>query len=185
VRLNLENARRTVGDLEGRLENRKKELQAMRHVTSATPVASAERWSCRPGCCANCVAKSLLTEDGAPLQDAAARPHRAAGHGRRPQCEEARGCRGGRVGQKCGWDLTSYPPPIDGKQPDARHIEVKGRVKGASTVTITRNEILYALNQADKFVLAIVLVGESDDRGRPLLPAQPLRRRAGLGRGVD
>ena len=39
VRLNLENARRTVADLEGRLENRKKELLSMRHVTSATPVA--------------------------------------------------------------------------------------------------------------------------------------------------
>src|ERR1019366_9177450 len=39
VRLNLENARRTVSDLEGRLENRKKELVSMRHVTSATPVA--------------------------------------------------------------------------------------------------------------------------------------------------
>lgn len=40
---------------------------------------------------------------------------------------------------KCGWDLTAYPPVVDGKQPDARHIEVKGRVKGASMVTITRN----------------------------------------------
>jgi hypothetical protein len=39
VRLNLENARRTVADLEGRLENRKKELLAMRHISSATPVA--------------------------------------------------------------------------------------------------------------------------------------------------
>ena len=39
VRLSLENARRTVTDLEGRLDNRKKELMAMRHVSSATPVA--------------------------------------------------------------------------------------------------------------------------------------------------
>ena len=38
VRLNLENVRRTVTDLEGRLENRKKELQAMRHVVNGTPV---------------------------------------------------------------------------------------------------------------------------------------------------
>ena len=38
VRLNLENARRTVADLEGRLENRKKELQSMRHVVNGTPV---------------------------------------------------------------------------------------------------------------------------------------------------
>ena len=77
------------------------------------------------------------------------------------RAEEARGCRVVDVSaEKCGWDITSYPPAVDGKQPDARHIEVKGRVKGAGTVTITRNEMLYALNQADKFVLAIVLVGE-------------------------
>jgi hypothetical protein len=38
VRLNLENVRRTLSDLESRLESRKKELQSMRHVTSATPV---------------------------------------------------------------------------------------------------------------------------------------------------
>jgi hypothetical protein len=62
--------------------------------------------------------------------------------------------------QKCGWDLTSYPPAIEVRQPEARHIEVKGRSKGADTITITRNEILYALNQADKFVLALVLVEE-------------------------
>jgi hypothetical protein len=37
VRLNLENVRRTLSDLEARLESRKKELQSMRHVTSATP----------------------------------------------------------------------------------------------------------------------------------------------------
>ena len=49
-----------------------------------------------------------------------------------------------------------------GVPPAARHIEVKGRVKGAGTVTITRNEMLYALNQSDKFLLAIVLVGEGD-----------------------
>jgi hypothetical protein len=60
--------------------------------------------------------------------------------------------------QKCGWDLTSYPPITEGRQTEVRHIEVKGRSKGADTITITRNEILYALNQADKFVLAIVLV---------------------------
>src|SRR6185503_669639 len=35
---NLDNVRRTLSDLESRLESRKKELQSMRHVTSATPV---------------------------------------------------------------------------------------------------------------------------------------------------
>ena len=48
VRLNLENARRTVTDLEGRLENRKKELQSMRHVSQRH--AGRARWcACRSG----------------------------------------------------------------------------------------------------------------------------------------
>jgi superfamily II DNA or RNA helicase len=38
VRLNLENARRTVADLESRLDSRKRELQSMRHVVNGTPV---------------------------------------------------------------------------------------------------------------------------------------------------
>ena len=46
----------------------------------------------------------------------------------------------------------------DGKLPPSRHIEVKGRAKGQTTITVTRNEILYGLNQADKFILAVVLV---------------------------
>ncbi len=77
--------------------------------------------------------------------------------------EESRGCRVVDVSpQKCGWDITSYPSAVDGKQPDARHIEVKGRVEGATTVTITRNEMLYALNQSEKFLLAIVFVNKND-----------------------
>ena len=67
--------------------------------------------------------------------------------------------------QKCGWDLTSLPGPIEGRLPPARHIEVKGRAKGATTITVTRNEILYGLNQADKFILAVVLVDGDDVEG--------------------
>ena len=79
------------------------------------------------------------------------------------RAEEARGCRVVDVSaDKCGWDLTSYPPAVDGKQPNPRHIEVKGRIKGVGTVCITRNEMLYAFNQGDKFVLAIAIVDEGD-----------------------
>src|SRR5205823_5124789 len=91
--------------------------------------------------------------------------------------EEARGCRVIDVSAaKCGWDLTSYPPRIDDKQPDPRHIEVKGRVKGASTVCITRNEMLYAFNQGEKFVLAIALVGEDDSIDGPHYIRNPFDR---------
>ena len=74
---------------------------------------------------------------------------------------------------------------MNDKQPTPRHIEVKGRAKGSTTITVTRNEILYALNQADKFRLAIVLVGEDDQSGRSLLHPGALRYRARLGRVFD
>jgi hypothetical protein len=37
-----------------------------------------------------------------------------------------------------------------------RFIEVKGRVAGAESSTVTRNEILYSLNKPGAFILAIV-----------------------------
>lgn len=62
--------------------------------------------------------------------------------------------------------MTSQPPAVEGRLPDARHIEVKGRAKGSTTVTVTKNEIFYGFNQKDKFILAIVLVdGDPQDGG--------------------
>jgi hypothetical protein len=179
VRLNLENARRTVSDLEGRLENRRKELQAMRHVVNGTPVALGGALVIPIG-----LLNRLRGEPPADpatalfAADAAARA-RIEGLAMEAvrRTEESRGCKVVDVSaQKCGWDLTSYPPAVDGRQPEPRHIEVKGRVKGATTVTITRNEILYALNQADKFLLAIVLVGESDQVSGPHFIKNPFSK---------
>jgi hypothetical protein len=82
--------------------------------------------------------------------------------------EESQGCQVRDVSaEKCGWDISSYPPAVNGVLSEARHIEVKGRVKGASTVTLTSSEVRYAVNQADKFILAIVLVGENDELEGP------------------
>ncbi len=82
------------------------------------------------------------------------------------QAEEAKGHQVIDVSaEKCGWDLTAIVPVAEGKLPQARHIEVKGRSKGQSTITVTRNEILYGLNQADKFILAIVIVDGDDHEG--------------------
>jgi hypothetical protein len=179
VRLNLENARRTVSDLEGRLENRRKELQAMRHVVNGTPVALGGALVIPIGLLNRLrgeppadPATALFAADAA----ARARIERLAMEAVR-QAEESRGCKVVDVSaQKCGWDLSSYPPAVDGRQSEPRHIEVKGRVKCATTVTITRNEILYALNQADKFLLAIVLVGEGDQVSGPHFIKNPFSK---------
>ena len=54
--------------------------------------------------------------------------------------------------EKLGYDIESRVPDT-GK---LRFIEVKGRVSSASTVTVTRNEILYSLNKPEDFLLGIV-----------------------------
>jgi hypothetical protein len=54
--------------------------------------------------------------------------------------------------EKLGYDIESHVRGT-GK---LRFIEVKGRVTGAPTITVTRNEILYSLNKPDDFILAIV-----------------------------
>ena len=56
--------------------------------------------------------------------------------------------------EKCGYDIESR----DAGTGRLRLIEVKGRVEGAATVTVTKNEILTARNKPDDFILAIVEV---------------------------
>jgi superfamily II DNA or RNA helicase len=54
--------------------------------------------------------------------------------------------------QKLGYDIESAVP----ESGQLRFIEVKGRVAEAKTVTVTKNEILTALNKPEDFILAIV-----------------------------
>ena len=61
--------------------------------------------------------------------------------------------------EKLGYDVESKAPN-SGK---LRFIEVKGRISGAQTITVTRNEILYSLNKPDDFILAIVEFLSDDD----------------------
>jgi superfamily II DNA or RNA helicase len=184
VRLNLDNIQRSINDLNGRLENRKRELQAMRHVTNGTPVVLGG---------ALVVPIGLLRKlRGEPAPDAATATFSADPAARSRiemlainavrAAEEARGCRVVDVSaQKCGWDITSYAPAVDGKLPETRHIEVKGRSQGAATVTVTKNEIFESWNQGSKYHLAIVLVGEDDSVDGPHYISHPFKEEPGWG----
>jgi hypothetical protein len=181
VRLNVENARRTVNDLEGRLENRKKELQSMRHVVNGTPIVLGGALVVPAGLMRRVRGDEDASSSFSADPIARSRIERIAMDAVR-HTEESQGCHVVDVSaDKCGWDLTSHPPAIDHKQPDPRHIEVKGRVKGAATITVTRNEMLYAFNQGDKFVLAIVLVNEDDSHEGPYYIRRPFDREPGWG----
>lgn len=64
-----------------------------------------------------------------------------------------------------GYDIESYiPKELRRGTESLRFIEVKGRAKGADTVTVTKNEILTALNKEDNFILAIVEVDGTETR---------------------
>jgi superfamily II DNA or RNA helicase len=182
VRLNIENVRRTISDLESRLDSRKKELQSMRHVTSATPVVLSGGLVIPAGLL------RTLRGEVAPVgagfsadPEARSRIEQIAMNAVRT-AEEARGCRVVDVSaQKCGWDITSYAAAVDGRSPEARHIEVKGRFKGATTVTVTKNEIFESWNQGAKYHLAIVLVGEDDTIDGPHYVPHPFKEEPGWG----
>lgn len=172
VRLTLENVRRTIDDLTVRRQTREKELLGMRHVVSAMPLVVGGALVIPAGLLAQRSGDPGWSSDA----DARARIELAAMNAVMAFERAA-----GRVvvdvsAQKCGWDVTSSPKPGSvGESQPMRHIEVKGRVKGASTVTVTRNEILYGLNQADKFILAIVFVDETGNEG-PYFVSAPFKQ---------
>jgi hypothetical protein len=54
--------------------------------------------------------------------------------------------------EKLGYDIESRDPDTG----RLRFIEVKGRIEGAQTVTVTKNQILYSLHKPEDFILALV-----------------------------
>jgi SNF2 family DNA or RNA helicase len=72
--------------------------------------------------------------------------------------------------ENLGYDIESRNPETGA----LRFIEVKGRAQGASYITLTRNELLTALNKPESWWLAIVLI----DQGRaakPIYVKEPFR----------
>lgn len=154
-RMQPEMARRRVDELSARLEQRKNELEALKNVVSSTPVIIGGALVIPQGLLAHRKGETQYVVDAEARQRIERKAMNAV-----METEQSFGFDVKDVGeQKCGWDITSRPPAADSGaiKPD-RHIEVKGRAKGQSTITVSRNEIIYGLNQADKFMLAIVIV---------------------------
>lgn len=172
-RMQPENARRRAEELTQRLQQRRAELEKQRHVASSTPLIVGGALIIPQGLLDQKKGKEIPTWAADPVararvekqaMDAVMAHEQNLGH--EPQDV---------AGEKHGWDIISRTG--DG---EVRFIEVKGRVKGATTITVTKNEILASFNQPERFILAIVLVdGETTDG--PYYLKQPFDQEPGFG----
>lgn len=160
-RMQPENARRRAEEITARLEQRTKELENMKNVVSSTPVVVGGALVIPQGMLAQRKGETTFSADPVArsrieriAMDAVMEVERGFGHEVLDVSAE-----------KCGWDVTARPPQEGDRLLDDRHIEIKGRAKGQSTITVSYNELLYALNQADKFILAIVVVDGDEHEG--------------------
>ncbi|WP_237067884.1 helicase-related protein [Microbulbifer guangxiensis] len=161
-RMQPEMARRRVDELTERLAQRKRELEALKNVVSSTPIVIGGALVIPQGLLAQRKGETTFCADAEArsriemvAMNAVIATERGFGHEVKDVSAE-----------KCGWDVTARPPSNpDGSIAPDRHIEVKGRAKGQSTITVSRNEIIYALNQAEKFLLAIVIVDGDSHEG--------------------
>jgi SNF2 family DNA or RNA helicase len=149
ARLNSDEARKRADALLGRLEKRLDELKLERQIAPLPPVVLGGLHVVPAGLIAKQTGRPLAAPVPAVDTQAAAARARAIVM----EIERQLGFEPiDRESEKVGYDIESRVPGT-GK---LRFIEVKGRVAGAATITVTKNEILYSLNKPDDFILAIV-----------------------------
>ncbi len=169
ARLNSTLARRRADELQARLQRRMEELEQERHISAAPPVVMGGALVIPAGLLAKLQNQtpSLFARQTKAVELAAMQAvmEHEAKLGFQPKDVSA---------QKLGWDIESQAG--EGK---LRFIEVKGRVEGATTITVTKKEILAALNKPDDFILAVVevtLEGESGKGKAPVYVRRPFQR---------
>jgi hypothetical protein len=181
ARLNSQEARKRTGELEARLAKRMEELDREAQVITAPPVVLGGVVVIPAGllrAVAGQVAPLADNPDGAQgatpadTQASAARARAAV-----IAAEQALGFTPvDREFERLGYDIESRDPATG----RLRFLEVKGRVAGADTITVTRNEILYSLAKPEEFILALVeFRGDGTEQVRYL--RAPFRREPDFG----
>jgi superfamily II DNA or RNA helicase/bifunctional DNA-binding transcriptional regulator/antitoxin component of YhaV-PrlF toxin-antitoxin module len=149
ARLNWQKAKSRADELAARLDRRMAELQQERQIVAESPIIAGGTLIVPIGLLLGErtppeILDTRITEQIA--MHAVMEIERHMGHDPRDVSAD-----------KLGYDIESRDP-VAGR---LRFIEVKGRRAGAETVTVTRNEILHALNALDEFILALVEIGEA------------------------
>ena len=156
AKLNSDNAQRRADELQARMQRRLAELEQEKKVSPCPPVIVGGALIIPLGLLNKLMGRpntgSLFGINRSAIEKAAmnAVTQRELERGFTPRDVSA---------ENVGYDIESVIPEARRHGgPCLRFIEVKGRQKGSTTVTVTRNEILTALNKPDEFILAIVEV---------------------------
>ena len=158
ARLNSQEARRRADDLQARLHRRLAELDREAQISALPPVVLGAIVVVPLGLLAAVSGRTLpALAIPADTQASAARARAIV-----MEVERALGFDPtDRELEKLGYDIESRV--ISGQDKGRlRFIEVKGRVTGADTLTVTRNEILTSLNKPEEFILAMVEFFDGD-----------------------
>lgn len=170
ARMNSDIARRRADGLQGRLQKRMDELGQEERLSALPPVVTGGVLVVPIGLLRNLQGAPPLDDQERDrveqlTMDAVMAAERRLGFEPRDVSKE-----------KVGYDIESKVPNTGG----LRFLEVKGRMAGAATVTVTRNEILTAFNKPDEFILAVVEV-ENDTAKEPRYVRRPFRREPDFG----
>jgi len=149
AKVNSNEARRRADDLQSRLENRLETLRREGQVDALPPVITGGFLIIPVGLLANKAGKAVtLPNLGRDTQASAAEARRLV-----MEIERSLGFLPvDREFDRVGYDIESAVPD-SGR---LRFLEVKGRLEGSDSITVTKNEILYSLNKPDDYILAIV-----------------------------
>jgi superfamily II DNA or RNA helicase len=158
TRLNWQNAQRRAEDLAERLKRRQAQLEEERFITSQPPRVRGGMVVIPRGLLEerrNAQGRADTVPTGFAEDPAARREIELAAMNAVMEAEKALGNVPSDVSaQKIGYDIASFSPAAQ----HLRFIEVKGRIDGADTVMITRQEVITSLHEPDKYILAIVHV---------------------------
>lgn len=151
AKLNSGNARQRAVELEGRLDKRLGELEQERQLTKSPPLIVGGALIIPERLIARLKGLRQVNDSTQAAREAV----ESAAMEAVMTAERQLGFQPRDVSaEKPGYDIESVEPD-SGR---LRFLEVKGRTADAATVTVTRKEILTALNKPDQFILAIVLV---------------------------
>jgi len=155
ARLNSLEARRRADDLQARLQKRMEQLDLEAQVSALPPVALGGLVVLPAGLLAEMTGRPLPKSTQAVDTQLSAERARAIVM----KVERELGFEPtDREFEKLGYDIESRVAHTG----QLRFLEVKGRISGAATITVTKNEILYSLNKPEDFILAIVEFLEGD-----------------------